>query len=498
MYEEIHARMDEFFERRHPSTTATSARLLGEIGSAARAENRAAAAQLVSIGELFAHRLSRCAETEVWAIDTMEAVAAEVAAELRISQARAASRLRYARALRERLPKLGEVFRAGDIDYRTFTTIVFRTELVVDREVLAGVDGELAANVGCWPAMSQGRLATLVDKIVARADKDAVRRREQRQRDREVWIGPAFEGVAEMTGRLLGPDAHALDQRLDALAATVCAHDPRSHEQRRADALGALAAGADRLGCRCGGGDCAAGGRRPAGPVVIHVIAEQAALDGGGSASASLVGADGLITPELLAELAGSATRVPLAHPGPDAAPEPHYRPSKALADYVRCRDLTCRAPGCDRPAAGCDIDHTLPYAAGGATHASNLKTLCRLHHLLKTFCGWQDHQLPDGTLIWRLPGGRTYITTPGSALLFPHLCAPTGPAPTAQPRSQACAERTAMMPKRHRTRAQDRASRIATERHHNRAARLARQPAPRSYFPQHPPAEDDDDPPPF
>ncbi|MCV6969665.1 DUF222 domain-containing protein, partial [Mycobacterium bohemicum] len=41
-------------------------------------------------------------------------------------------------------------------------------------------------------------------------------------------------------------------RRLDALAATVCAHDPRAHAQRRADALGALAAGADRLGCGCG------------------------------------------------------------------------------------------------------------------------------------------------------------------------------------------------------------------------------------------------------
>ncbi|WP_372511902.1 DUF222 domain-containing protein, partial [Mycobacterium bohemicum] len=32
----------------------------------------------------------------------------------------------------------------------------------------------------------------------------------------------------------------------------MCAHDPRAHAQRRADALGALAAGADRLGCGCG------------------------------------------------------------------------------------------------------------------------------------------------------------------------------------------------------------------------------------------------------
>ena len=56
------------------------------------------------------------------AIDTMEAVAAEVAAALRISQGLAASRLRYARALRERLPKVADFFHAGQIDYRMFQT----------------------------------------------------------------------------------------------------------------------------------------------------------------------------------------------------------------------------------------------------------------------------------------------------------------------------------------------------------------------------------------
>ncbi|EUA05873.1 hypothetical protein I546_5966 [Mycobacterium kansasii 732] len=42
---------------------------------------------------------------------------------------------------------------------------------------------------------------------------------------------------------MLTPDAQVLDRRLSALAATVCAHDPRTRDQRRADALGALAAG---------------------------------------------------------------------------------------------------------------------------------------------------------------------------------------------------------------------------------------------------------------
>ena len=44
--------------------------------------------------------------------------------------------------------------------------------------------------------------------------------------------------------------------------------------------------------------------------------------------------------------------------------------------------------------------------SAGRSRTASNLKCVCREHHLIKTFWGWQDQQLPDGTLIWTSPSG--------------------------------------------------------------------------------------------
>jgi hypothetical protein len=61
-----------------------------------------------------------------------------------------------------------------------------------------------------------------------------------------------------------------------------------------------------------------------------------------------------------------------------------------------------------------------------------------------------------DGTVIWPTPSGHTYITTPGSALLFPGLCAPSGEPPTLDVASaDRCGERTALMPLRDTTRAQ-------------------------------------------
>ncbi len=494
---EVFARFDAWAQRvderaAQKTPTPESARCLEEMAAAVRVENQAVARQLTAAGRLFRHRLSQTSsETEDWAIDTMAAVAAEVAAYLRISQGLALDKVHYARVMRERLPQTAEVFLAGDIGYPAFRTIVSRTDLVLDGDALARVDGLIAANVGRWPSLTRGRLSAKIDAIVARVDLDAVRRRKERHLEREVWIGADCEGISQIAGSLFTVHAHALGQRLTALAATVCEHDPRTTSQRRADALGALAAGADRLGCRCGRPDCAAGQRRPASPVTIHVIASQDTLNGTATTPGSELSADGLITPELLTELADTATLVPLVHPG-YAQPEPGYRPSKALADFVRARDLTCRWPGCDHPAIDCELDHTLPYSQGGTTHAANLKCYCKVHHLLKTFWGWTEQQLPDGTLILTSPAGQTHVTTPASALLFPSLCYAVGGMPTPEaepPPHHYCPDRTAMMPKRRRTRTQNRAHRIATERRENRDARLAAQPGP---------APPDDEPPPF
>ena len=175
------------------------------------------------------------------------------------------------------------------------------------------------------------------------------------------------------------------------------------------------------------------------------------------------------VTPNwLLAQVMDGARFREVFHPG-ITDPEPGYTPSAATAAFVRCRDLTCRFPGCDRPASLADIDHTVPHPLG-PTHPSNLKCLCRFHHLLKTFwngpTGWRDRQLPDGTVIWTSPTGHVYTTRPGSALLFPSLCLPTGELWSGDPpESDSSDARGGLMPRRRQTRAQNRIRAIAAER---------------------------------
>jgi hypothetical protein len=91
---------------------------------------------------------------------------------------------------------------------------------------------------------------------------------------------------------------------------------------------------------------------------------------------------------------------------------------------------------------------------------------MIRCHHLLKTFWAWLDRHLPDGTVIWTSPGGQTYTTYPGSRLLFPMLCQPTAPIAPPAVRPEAASGLT--MPRRTRTREQNRQRSIDAERRLN------------------------------
>ncbi|ORA01345.1 HNH endonuclease signature motif containing protein, partial [Mycolicibacterium bacteremicum] len=267
-------------------------------------------------------------------------------------------------------------------------------------------------------------------------DPEAVRRARNARRRRHLSIDPVGNGMVEVYGLLDAAKGAVLDQQLDALARTVCPHDPRTHAQRRADAVDALQVGG--MACLCGRADCpAAGNKVPTGQYVIHVIAGQDSTDAATSTDApaaegnattfesrgpaaeaaapmppaaptpapkspppALIPGYGPITADQLRDLLPSATIRPLTD-GAELGTERGYHPSRALTEFIGCRDLICRWPGCTIAAQRCDIDHTTPWPYG-PTHPSNTKLYCRIHHLIKTFhCGpggWTESQHPDGT----------------------------------------------------------------------------------------------------
>lgn len=84
---------------------------------------------------------------------------------------------------------------------------------------------------------------------------------------------------------------------------------------------------------------------------------------------------------------------------------------------FIEGRDGVCRFPGCCRPAHQDDSDHVMNFdkedpSAGGPTSTTNLHTLCRRHHNLKTSKPWDVTAFPDGTEVWTSRDGEHTFTT--------------------------------------------------------------------------------------
>jgi hypothetical protein len=559
---------------------ATEAQASRTVAGWARVEAAATARRLAAMVVLLdqAYAADGSADREQWYLDNWGAVAAEIGAEQNITQGAASHQLLIATALRDRLPRVAALFADGLVSYRVVSAITARTALVRDRDAQLAVDKAFADVLADWTPMSEDKLNTAIDAIVAEHDPHGVYRTKLTAKGRNIQFDYDGSGMATMFGTLFATDAKAYEKRLNVLARTVCPGDPRTVEQRRADAVHSITHALDYLPCLCGSDDCPGPKTPPTGNAVVYVVvnedtldddsdaakAQDAALDGdpeplfdkplseittwdelGGNGSGQEVvacsthdspdagaepdaesKADADVNAEAdakaadqpeLGSHAGDTTDEPpgsggaaahakcerpatrpgailggpflpgslarrfaltarvrrVCHPG-DSPPEPRYTPSRRLAEFVRCRDMTCRFPGCSEPATNADIDHTIAWPIG-PTCASNLKCLCRRHHLLKTFWGgphgWQDRQLPDGSIIWTSPHGRTYTTEPGSKLLFPSLCTPTAPVMITadEARAQAAQHNCGLtMPRRQRTRAQDRAQRITDDRRLN------------------------------
>ncbi|MEE6140052.1 HNH endonuclease signature motif containing protein [Mycobacterium sp. 050128] len=442
--------------------------LVTEIESAHRQESMLVARRMAAVAALLRHRVAATEQAEhhrgYAVIDGFERTAAEVAAAMNLSPMAASYLVSYAESLDTRLPNLAALLSEGRTDWRTVRLIISRTDLITDDRLIAEVDRSLANRIGKWHGWSRQRIVNAVDATVRAVDPDAAReRRETAENDRYIAISTLDNGMADIYGTVGATAATAFDRRLSQLAGQVCAADPRTMDQRRADALAALTQGRG-LVCRCEQPDCpattGADGSDPdsAGVrVVINVVASDKTVNANSDAPGYLEGY-GIIDADQVRELAAAAAQL-VADPVTSPAQALHYQPSAALERFVRCRDLTCRFPGCSRPAVVCDIDHTVPFnhqdpAAGGMTVALNLKCLCRQHHRLKTFHGgWRDTQLGDGTVIWTSPSGRVYRTFPAGADLFP------------QPRGPACATPTPVR----RDRSQRRRARISQARMHNR-----------------------------
>ncbi|RYG06624.1 MAG: DUF222 domain-containing protein, partial [Burkholderiales bacterium] len=253
--------------------------LVAAIEDWTRATATVAAHRFAFIAELFGRRYDSEWETDKDASDAWTSVVAEISCASGISHFRAESDMVCGADLSSRLPRVAALLRAGRISEYCARAIVARTELVADRDLLAHIDGDLCEKATAWGALSKKKLDAVIDQIVDEHDPGALKQTRKRSRDRTIWFGASEDGLTEFAGWMDSVDAALVKQRATRMAKGVCADDPRTLQQRRVDALGALGAGSWHLQCRCGNPTCPAtvdDGR--ASNVVVHIHADNAAL----------------------------------------------------------------------------------------------------------------------------------------------------------------------------------------------------------------------------
>jgi hypothetical protein len=439
----------------------TDDQLIGLLRAWRRLTSWTAAGELAAVAEL---NRRRAGEVAAGADPHLaEHVGDELAASLTLTTRGADQLLDFAVRL-DRLPCTRAALAAGEID-RAKAYVIADEVSCLGHAHAAAVE---AAVIGRAPGQTTGQLRASARRAVLGADPEAAsRHREKAEQEArvEVWSEPS--GTAALAGRDLRPaDVIAADKRIDSLARQLKAAGIEGGlDQLRARAYIALLLG-QPLPSELTAALPAAGTppvvpvdtltRPMAGSVNLTMPLATWLAACGEPGEVAGFGAVAAADSRALAErLAGErAARWCLTLTGQDGRAVAHgcagirrkvggsnavgqgweltltvrplaigdclhqrestgYQPSPGLRHVIMIRQRTCSFPGCRRPASRCDQDHTVPHDRGGRTCECNLAPLCRRHHQAKQVRGWRLEQPVPGTLVWRLPHGRSYWVDP-------------------------------------------------------------------------------------
>ncbi|WP_306361539.1 DUF222 domain-containing protein [Nocardia sp. CC227C] len=182
-----------------------------------------------------------------------ESAATEIGVAVRVSQRSADGLIALGMGL-QRLPVTRRAFAHGRIDLARARAIHDTLVNTPDDTVTALEETVVARAERCDPA----RLRRGIRKKLLETDPAGQsRRRQDAERERYVAVRAADDGTALLDAVLPAAGGGTLYERLREMAITqCCAADPRTMNQRRADALVALADGSGQLTCGCDTPDC--------------------------------------------------------------------------------------------------------------------------------------------------------------------------------------------------------------------------------------------------
>jgi hypothetical protein len=330
-------------------------------------------------------------EPETDPVAAAEAAAAEIGVALNLARTTSNNELAFALNLADRLPTLGEMLRAGDIDLRRARTIDRHTSHLPD-EAAQAVFGEIMEDAR---DLTAGQIRARIRRICIEVDPDQAKKRyDNAFAERRVVVETTDDGTANLMAMDLAPDqAAAASDRIDSIARSMRGGDEtRSMDQLRADALVELLTGSSLDTARRG---------------VVEIRVDLETLLELNDNSGDLAGYGPVIADvarRVVDDADHSEWRVIATDPRtgtPTHTVVTSRRPSAAQRRRIETRDPTCVFPGCRMSANRSDIDHVISVEDGGKTTDDNLAPLCRRHHVLKHLFGWTYRRRADGRYRW-------------------------------------------------------------------------------------------------
>jgi hypothetical protein len=348
-------------------------------------------------------------------------IADQLALACHVNPTEGSRRLTVARALHAELPATYALLRAGQISACVAGLVVTETRHL-DPEQRRAVDGQVVAAglTGC----AARQAAVLARRHAYAADPDGyVRRGRTARGDRRVWVRPAPDTMSVLSAFLPVEQGvacwAALRRHTDTLKG---AGDPRARDQIMADTL------TERVT-----GQATAGDVQAEVGIVIPLAALTDPTTTGTTAGpavgavAEVVGHGPIPTPIACEILAGSEGRrwwrrlFTAPHGGIVGGDPGRRRFDGTLAGLIGYRDHgRCREPFCDAPAR--EIDHIIPYRAGGPTSFTNGRSTCVRTNQVRETPGWDVQLVHDGlgehphTVATTTPTGHTYTSRAGPA----------------------------------------------------------------------------------
>ena len=318
-----------------------------------------------------------------WEADGARTAGAWLAARCRLPVAAARRRVRVGRALRT-MPATEGAWLAGEVGEAHVDALVTERERVwaerfeADEAELVGFARDLGYR-GFRRALAYWSQA---------ADPDGAERRESEQREgRRLHLSQSFEGawfidgvLDPIAGEIVSTALRRIEDELfrddwaeakERVGEGVRPSDlARTPAQRRADALVEMA--------RRAGAVAADGGGRTPDPLFTVLVGYET-LAGRMCELASGT----VVTPGALLPWLTPAWVERVVFDGPDRVKNvgPRRRLfSGATRRAVEVRDRRCYSEYCDVPASRCEIDHVVPFSAGGPTVDGNGRPACHYH----------------------------------------------------------------------------------------------------------------------